>query len=131
MSSIHLPSKILEHDQDKIPTLKTSEVMILKIIPLSPIDHVFTGPNSYPISFTFAYNEILDLEHLKRSLDETLDAFWLLRSKLTKISDHSYGFQVVPEGLSFEVAELSGTFREAADPSDAASLAEIASSVMA
>ena len=63
----------------------------MSVLPLSPVDHVFTGPNSYPICFSIAYDHMLDPRRLRRSLETALQDFWPLRSKLTRISSHSYG----------------------------------------
>jgi NRPS condensation-like uncharacterized protein len=87
----------------------------MKIIPLSPIDHVFTGLGSYPIGFVFAYKDTIDPACLRSSLDETLEQFSPLRSKLIKISEHSYGLQPADDGLSFEVSSSSETFEESKD----------------
>ena len=38
------------------------------VIPLSPIDHVFTGVGSYPIEFVFAYRGVIDADRLAESL---------------------------------------------------------------
>jgi shikimate O-hydroxycinnamoyltransferase len=84
----------------------------MKIIPLSPIDHVFTGVGSYPIGFVFAYKDTIDAAPLRSSLDETLEQFSPLRSKLIKISEHSYGLQPADDGLSFEVSSSSEIFEE-------------------
>ena len=89
----------------------------MKIIPLSPIDHVFTGVGSYPIEFVFAYKDTIDSARLRNSLDETLGQFLPLRSKLVKISEHSYGLQPADDGLSFEVTALSETFEDSGDVS--------------
>ena len=89
--------------------------MDMKIIPLSPIDHVFTGVGSYPIGFVFAYKDTIDPARLRSSLDKTLEQFRPLRSKLIKISEHSYGLQPADDGLSFEVSSSSETFEDSKD----------------
>ena len=87
----------------------------MKIIPLSPIDHVFTGLGSYSIGFAFAYKDTIDPASLRSSLDATLEQFSPLRSKLIKISEHSYGLQPADDGLSFEVSSSSEIFEESKD----------------
>jgi NRPS condensation-like uncharacterized protein len=87
----------------------------MKIIPLSPIDHVFTGVASYPIGFVFTYKDTIDPARLRSSLNETLGQFRPLCSKLIKISEHSYGLQPADDGLSFEVTSSSETFEDSKD----------------
>ena len=87
----------------------------MKTIPLSPIDHVFTGANSYPIEFVFVFEKYIDSVLLKSSLDETLKHFTPLRSKLVKISDYSYGFQFCDDGYHFEETKSSDTFEDSND----------------
>jgi shikimate O-hydroxycinnamoyltransferase len=87
----------------------------MKTIPLSPIDHVFTGVGSYPIEFVFAYEDTIDSARLRSSLDETLAHFAPLRSKLIRISERSYGFQLADDGLSFKVTSSSETFENLKD----------------
>ena len=87
----------------------------MKIIPLSPIDHVFTGVGSYPIGFVFVYKDAIDPARPRSSLNETLGQFRPLRSKLIKISEHSYGLQPADDGLSFEVSSSSEIFEESKD----------------
>jgi len=87
----------------------------MKTLPLSPIDHVFTGVGSYPIEFVFAYENTIDSTRLRSSLDETLEQFWPLCSKLIKVSEHSYGLQPADDGLSFETTSSSETFEGAKD----------------
>jgi shikimate O-hydroxycinnamoyltransferase len=87
----------------------------MKTIPLSPIDHVFTGVGSYPIEFVFAYEDTINPACLRSSLDETLEQFSPLRSKLIKVSEHSYGLQPADDGLSFETTSSSETFEDSKD----------------
>jgi shikimate O-hydroxycinnamoyltransferase len=87
----------------------------VRVLPLSPVDHIFTGPNSYPISFAIAYDHILDPARLQRSLEEALQDFWPLRSKLTRISSHSYGFQPTDDGLLFDVVTSPDAFADSED----------------
>ena len=82
------------------------------LISLSSIDHIFTGIGSYPIEFIFAYGRRLDEKSLKSSLLEAINHFPPVSSKLIKISDHEYGFELSSEGLVFEVMESSDRFEE-------------------
>ncbi|NIN67900.1 MAG: hypothetical protein GTO63_24975 [Anaerolineae bacterium] len=86
-------------------------------LPLSPTDHVFTGVGSYAIEFVFAYQDRIDPGDLRRSLDRTLEHFWPLRSKLTRIAEHSYGFQPADDGLIFETSRSSEIFEDTDDVS--------------
>jgi shikimate O-hydroxycinnamoyltransferase len=89
----------------------------MKTIPLSAIDHVFTGVGAYSIGFVFAYKNTIDSARLRSSLDETLEQFLPLRSKLIKISENSYGLQPADDGLSFETTTSSEIFEDSTDVS--------------
>jgi shikimate O-hydroxycinnamoyltransferase len=82
----------------------------VKAIPLSPIDYVFTGVGSHPVTFAFAYASSIDPAWLRSSLEKTLVHFPLLRSKLIGVSDDAYMFQPVEDGLSFETTQSSESF---------------------
>ena len=79
-------------------------------VPLSPIDHVFTGVGSYPIEFVFAYGGPLDPGRLKASFEETLSHFPLIRSRLERVADHGYEFHPTEGGTTFETAALAESF---------------------
>jgi shikimate O-hydroxycinnamoyltransferase len=83
-----------------------------RIIPLSSIDHIFTGTGSYPIEFIFAYQEKLDVKSLRSSLLDLIKHFPPVSSKLVKLTDKEYGFELSSEGLVFEVQESSVRFEE-------------------
>jgi shikimate O-hydroxycinnamoyltransferase len=87
----------------------------MKTIPLTPVDHIFTGAGSHPVTFALAYEDAIDPAFLRRSLDDVLEHFPLLRSKLTRISEHAYGFQLADDGLSFETMTSSEAFEDAED----------------
>jgi NRPS condensation-like uncharacterized protein len=87
--------------------------MFMNIFPLGPVEHIFTGVGSQPITFAFSYNRILDPGLLEKSLNETLNYFPILRSKLVKISGTDYGFHISGDGLTFETPESKVTFEEA------------------
>jgi len=87
----------------------------MKTIPLSPIDHVFTGKGSYPIQFAFAYPGTIKAGQLQKSLAEVLKHFPPLQSRLVKISDHSFGLSPTMGGLSFQVVDSPTTFQDAAN----------------
>jgi len=87
----------------------------MKTIPLSPIDHIFTGKGSYPIQFAFAYLGTINAGQLQKSLAEVLKHFPPLQSRLVKISDHSFGLAPTTGGLSFQVVDSPMTFQDAQD----------------
>lgn len=82
-----------------------------KSIPLTPIDHVFTGTGSYPIEFVFSYNSLLDEKRLLRSFEETIKLFPPIKSKL-KIVDGRYWFEENQSGYHFEVVTSNINFDE-------------------
>ena len=63
-------------------------------IPLSPIDYIFTGEGSQPITFAFYYPEKQDEEKLKNSLEESLKYFTVLKSRLKIISETDLVFDI-------------------------------------
>jgi len=73
--------------------------------PLSPIDYVFTGPGSQPITFAYYYPCPLDAVLLKKGLEETLDYFPLLKSRLVRDSERTFSFHLSDEGLTFETRD--------------------------
>ena len=87
----------------------------MKPIPLSPIDHVFTGVGSYPIEFVLAYGAQLDGERLRVSLEATLERFPVMASRLVRVEERAFGFQSGEEGLSFSVMDSDTTFAETED----------------
>jgi hypothetical protein len=85
------------------------------VIPLSPVDHVFTGPGAYPLEFVFAYERAMDAERLADSLRRTLALFPAVGSRLVRLSGEEYGLQPADEGCVFEVATSSTTFADTAE----------------
>lgn len=86
-----------------------------KLLPLSPVDYIFTGPESYAISFVLAYDRVLDPAKLKSSLEEVLQSFWPLRTTLVPVSEESYAFQPTRDGLWFQISKSPDVFDEAKD----------------
>jgi NRPS condensation-like uncharacterized protein len=72
-------------------------------IPLSPVDYIFTDAGSQPITFGFYYLENQDENILKQSLQEALKHFIVLKSRLERISDTDFVFDICEDGLTFEV----------------------------
>jgi len=74
-----------------------------EIIPLSSIDHIFTGVGSYPIEFIFLYDGFLDENGLQESLTKTISHFQTIASILIRQSKDAYAFQLSPDGVEFDV----------------------------
>lgn len=81
-------------------------------IPLSPVDYIFTGIGSQPITFAFSYPKKIDPDALRGSLHETLNYFPIVRSRLNKISETDYEFLIAEDGLAVEVIESDSAFEE-------------------
>jgi NRPS condensation-like uncharacterized protein len=88
------------------------EVMLMNmnVFPLCPVEYIFTGVGSQPITFALSYNKILDPDLLKKSLNETLNYFPILGCQLVKISKTDYEFHISKEGLTFDVFESNAAF---------------------
>ncbi|MGD2217629.1 MAG: acyltransferase, partial [Gemmatimonadales bacterium] len=82
-------------------------------IPLTPIDHIFTGVGSYPIEFVFAYRDTIDPDRLLASLHEALRHFAAAGSRLVETSESTYALQRSDRGVHFQVTESPQSF---ADP---------------
>jgi len=83
-------------------------------IPLSPIDHVFTGRGSYPIEFVFSYDGELDEARLRQSLARVVEVFPPASSRLAR-RDGAFGLEPSPDGLVFSTAESEVGFEGADD----------------
>ncbi len=81
----------------------------MKNIPLSPIDHVFTGAGSYPIEFVFSYQDTIDAKKLLNSFKETINYFSPMKSRLT-VNASKYWFQPDEKGFHFEVVDQNINF---------------------
>ena len=92
------------------------------MIPLSPIDHVFTGTGAYPLEFVFAYGQPIDAQRLADSLRATLALFPAVSSRLVR-QHGAWALEPTPEGCRFETAESGLGFAEA--PSRAAFVAPV------
>ncbi len=82
------------------------------IIPLSSIDHIFTGTGSYPIEFVFAYDGIIDADKLEKSLGETMKHFPPASARLVRVSGEDYAFQPEEGCYVFEVVESNVSFSD-------------------
>lgn len=89
-----------------------------KNIPLTPIDHVFTGTGSYPIEFVFSYDNQIDAKRLLNSFKETVKFFPPMQGKLQQKEDtywfqedsHAYHFEVVNSKVNFDETEKREIF---------------------
>jgi len=79
-------------------------------LPLSPVDYIFTGTGSQPITFAFSYQKSLDPELLQNSLRELLKVFPAANSRLHRVSETDLAFSAMEDGLTVEVAELDTAF---------------------
>ena len=77
----------------------------MKTIPLTPIDHIFTGVGSYPIEFVFAYGDTIDPDRLLASLNEAVRHFVAIGSTLAEVSENTYSLHRVEDGVHFQVTE--------------------------
>ena len=82
------------------------------VIPLSPIDHVFTGRGAYPIEFVFAYGGRMDEGRLEESLRRTFSFFPAAGSRLVR-SGETFGLEPADGGWEFGVATSSDAFADA------------------
>jgi shikimate O-hydroxycinnamoyltransferase len=78
--------------------------------PLSPVDYVFTGAGSQPITFAFHYNRSLDPASLRKGLEEILLSFPLLRSRFVRSGENALAYRIAEDGLIFEVVESDSPF---------------------
>ena len=79
-------------------------------ISLSPVDYIFTGAGSQPITFGFYYPEKQDADKLKESLNEAIKYFTVLKSSLKQISEKDFAFEICEDGLTFEIHHVDFEF---------------------
>jgi hypothetical protein len=84
------------------------------VVPLSPVDHVFTGRGAYPLEFVFAYAGRIDAGRLEEALRRTLALFPGASSRLVPLGD-GWGLEPSADGCTFAVATSTSTFAGAAD----------------
>lgn len=82
----------------------------MKTIPLTPIDHIFTGVGSYPIEFVFAYENKIDPDRLLTSLNQAIGHFPAVGSKLIETTESTYALRSSDDGMHFQASESSATF---------------------
>ena len=79
--------------------------MSMRAIALSPVDYLFTGVGSQPITFAFFYPHKLGPAALRNGLAKTLEFFPLLQSKLIKSNENELEYHFSKHGLTFDVNE--------------------------
>ncbi len=84
----------------------------MKTIPLTPVDYVFTGAGSQPITFVFYFSKRIHPHLLQKSLNEALDVFPLLRSQLKRKSERDYIYALTEDGYTFDVVESDLPFED-------------------
>ena len=83
-------------------------------LPLSAIDHVFTGRGAYPLEFVFAFDGAIDAGRLEEALRRAIDAFPAASSRLVR-GRGRYGLETGPLGCVLEVAASEVGFDDAPD----------------
>ncbi len=84
----------------------------MKTISLTPVDYVFTGTGSQPITFAFYFSKPIHPIALKKNLQEALDVFPILRSQLRRTSEKAYEFALMEEGYTFDEVKSDLPFGE-------------------
>lgn len=87
-------------------------IRAMTLIPLSPIDYVFTGRGAYPIEFVFAYDGTIDAGRLEESLRRSLAAFPPVGSRFVRLPDGGLAFEPYEGGCTFRVAQSETTYAE-------------------
>lgn len=68
----------------------------MKKMRLSPVDHLFTGNDAYPIEFLIKYPNTLEATALQKSLEKAVRLFWPLMARLN--SEDGKNFDIVYKG---------------------------------
>lgn len=77
---------------------------------LLPIDYLFTGAGSQPVTFAFSYAAYMPQDGLQSSLERVLESFPVLNAKLHKISEQEYEYRVDGPGLVITQNRVSTVF---------------------
>jgi hypothetical protein len=86
--------------------------------PLSPVDYVFTGVGSQPITFAFCFPRRMDPQKLKASLSVALESFPIVRSRLERQTDTEYAYVILDDKSILEVVEKTLPFDEGRNIAD-------------
>lgn len=62
-------------------------------MPLSPVDAVFYGKDSYPVEFLFHFDYPVDAGRLRRALERAISRFWPVGARIVPDPRWSYVFQ--------------------------------------
>jgi NRPS condensation-like uncharacterized protein len=84
----------------------------MNTLTLSPVDYLFTGAGSQPITFAFYYHDYLDSKAMEDSLKQALKYFPLVCSQLIQVGDNEYEFSLRKDGLNFETLKSESDFKE-------------------
>ena len=84
----------------------------MPLVPLTPVDHLFTGQGAYPIEFVFAYRGAIDAERLEASLRRAIEAFPPVGARLVPVGRETLAFEPYDGGCPFRVAESATDFDE-------------------
>ena len=68
--------------------------MIDTPLPLSSIDHVFTGVGAYEIGFAFAYGDTIDPARLRSSIRHPFEYLMVTQMDTVKISQGQHGKRI-------------------------------------
>ncbi len=90
---------------------------IMDQIPLSPVDHLFLGPGSQPITFAMMYASALDPGALRTGLEKTLEAFPLVSFRLVRGAEAEFVFRRTAEAPGLEILDSDAPF----DPAEGTS----------
>ena len=92
-----------------------SKVKIMSAVPLSPIDHVFTGTGSYPIEFVFEYAGHISAKELKSSLESVLKMFPPAQGSLEVGTDGLFRFNSSSTSWKFEEVQSDQIFSQTSE----------------
>lgn len=84
----------------------------MNLIPLAPVDYIFTGPGSQPITFAFEFPGKIGWQFLEQSLAEVIKIFPAVSSTLVKIDINTYAFEPSKEGREFIEVQKDISFTE-------------------
>jgi shikimate O-hydroxycinnamoyltransferase len=63
-------------------------------LPLTPVEHFFTGKSAYPITFVFPFASVLEGERLQGGLSEALKRFPWVAGRLARRSENELGLSL-------------------------------------
>ncbi|MCU1280953.1 MAG: Transferase [bacterium] len=80
-----------------------------RVLPLSPIDHVFVGRGSYPIEFLLHYPAGVDVDKMRPALQRALEVHWPLTCTLAATDEPRY--VLVPAAQPIEIRQVHAAGR--------------------